>query len=45
MLGVTAFGLVLTPVFYVLVQRLVEGREKKKLAGSAGVSPATSVEA
>jgi len=32
MLGVTAFGLVLTPVFYVLVQRLVEGRENKKVA-------------
>jgi multidrug efflux pump len=45
MLGVTAFGLVLTPVFYVLVQRLVEGRENKKVAGSADLSPATSVEA
>jgi multidrug efflux pump len=45
MLGVTAFGLVLTPVFYVVVQRLVEGREKKKLTTSAGVSAATSVEA
>jgi multidrug efflux pump len=44
MLGVTAFGLVLTPVFYVLVQRLVEGREKKKLPGKADLS-ATSVEA
>jgi len=45
MLGVTAFGLVLTPVFYVLVQRLVEGRENKKVAGRADLSPATSVEA
>jgi multidrug efflux pump len=45
MRGVTAFGLVLTPVFYVLVQRLVEGRENKKVAGSADLSPATSVEA
>jgi multidrug efflux pump len=27
MLGVTAFGLVLTPVFYILVRRFVEGRE------------------
>jgi multidrug efflux pump len=45
MLGVTAFGLVLTPVFYVLVQRLVEGREIKKSAQSAGLSSATSVEA
>jgi multidrug efflux pump len=45
MLGVTAFGLVLTPVFYVLVQRLVEGRENKKTPASADLSPATSVEA
>jgi Cu/Ag efflux pump CusA len=45
MLGVTAFGLVLTPVFYVLVQRLVEGREKKKLATSAGLSSSASAEA
>jgi len=43
MLGVTAFGLVLTPVFYVLVQRVVEGRESKKLVRSADLSPATSV--
>jgi multidrug efflux pump len=45
MLGVTAFGLVLTPVFYVLVQRLVEGRKAKKLPTSTDLSPATSVEA
>ncbi len=45
MLGVTAFGLVLTPVFYVLVQRVVESRESKKLVPSADLSPATSVEA
>jgi uncharacterized protein YqgC (DUF456 family) len=45
MLGVTAFGLVLTPVFYVLVQRLVEGREVKKSAQSADLSSATSAEA
>ena len=45
MLGVTAFGLVLTPVFYVLVQRLVEGRDSKKVKASADLSPATSVEA
>jgi len=45
MLGVTAFGLVLTPVFYVLVQRLVEGRETKKSSQSADLSSATSVEA
>ena len=45
MLGVTAFGLVLTPVFYVLVQRLVEGRENKKAGANAGLSDAASVEA
>jgi len=31
MLGVTAFGLVLTPVFYVVIRRLVEARENKKV--------------
>jgi multidrug efflux pump len=45
MLGVTAFGLVLTPVFYVLVQRLAEGREIKKSIQSADLSSATSAEA
>ena len=45
MLGVTAFGLVMTPVFYVVVQRFVEGREIKKSAASAGFSPGASVEA
>jgi multidrug efflux pump len=45
MLGVTAFGLVLTPVFYVLIQRLVEGREPRKSPRSTDLSPATSVEA
>jgi uncharacterized protein YqgC (DUF456 family) len=45
MLGVTAFGLVLTPVFYVLVQRFVEGREIKKSAANAGLSSSASVEA
>ena len=45
MLGVTAFGLVLTPVFYVVVQRFVEGQETKKSATSAGLSPSASVEA
>src|SRR3981189_1729446 len=43
MLGVTAFGLVLTPVFYVLVQRLVEGRENKKVAGGGELAPPASV--
>jgi len=45
MLGVTAFGLVLTPVFYVVVQRLVEGRESKKLAGNAELPSSVSAEA
>jgi multidrug efflux pump len=45
MLGVTAFGLVLTPVFYVLVQRLVEGRENKKAGANADLSDPASVEA
>jgi multidrug efflux pump len=44
MLGVTAFGLVLTPVFYVLIQRFVEGREIKKSAAGARLSPSPSVE-
>jgi len=45
MLGVTAFGLVLTPVFYVVIQRFVEGREIKKSPASAGLRPSASVEA
>jgi hypothetical protein len=45
MLGVTAFGLVLTPVFYVVIQRFVEGREIKKSPASAGLTPSASVEA
>jgi multidrug efflux pump len=45
MLGVTAFGLLLTPVFYVVIQSFVEGREAKKSKVSAGLSPGASVEA
>jgi len=45
MLGVTAFGLVLTPVFYVVIQRFVEGREVKKSTVSAELSPRASAEA
>jgi multidrug efflux pump len=45
MLGVTAFGLVLTPVFYVLIQRFVEGRELKKSQASEGGTSAAPVEA
>ncbi|MFO8212348.1 efflux RND transporter permease subunit, partial [Pseudomonas aeruginosa] len=32
MLGVTFFGLLLTPVFYVLIRRFMEAREAKKQA-------------
>jgi multidrug efflux pump len=42
MLGVTAFGLVLTPVFYVVIQRIVEGRELKKSPVSTELSPRAS---
>jgi len=45
MLGVTAFGLVLTPVFYVVIQRLAEGRDRTKSPAGAKLSPTTSVEA
>jgi len=44
MLGVTAFGLVLTPVFYVVIRRLVEARENKKVALDSQLPSATSVE-
>jgi multidrug efflux pump subunit AcrB len=43
MLGVTAFGLVLTPVFYVVVRRLVEAREDNKVAIDSQLPSATSV--
>jgi multidrug efflux pump len=45
MLGVTAFGLLLTPVFYVLVQRLVEGRDVKKSETDTDSPAAAPVEA
>jgi multidrug efflux pump len=32
MIGVTFFGLLLTPVFYVLIRAFVEKREAKKAA-------------
>ena len=35
MLGVTFFGLLLTPVFYVLIRRFMEAREAKKLERAA----------
>jgi multidrug efflux pump len=40
MLGVTAFGLVLTPVFYVVIQRLVESRQSKKTETARELSAA-----
>ena len=32
MIGVTFFGLLLTPVFYVLIRRFVENREARRAA-------------
>jgi multidrug efflux pump len=43
MLGVTAFGLFLTPVFYVFVSRLVE-RFSRRRAGHRAVPAATMLE-
>jgi multidrug efflux pump len=40
MLGVTVFGLVLTPVFYVVIQKLVEKRQSKKSVETRELSPA-----
>jgi multidrug efflux pump subunit AcrB len=45
MLGVTAFGLVLTPVFYVVIRGIVESREAKKAAVPQKLPPAASAEA
>ncbi len=38
MLGVTFFGLLLTPVFYVLIRRFMEAREAKKQAQQARIA-------
>ncbi|MCG8907904.1 MULTISPECIES: efflux RND transporter permease subunit [Pseudomonas] len=38
MLGVTFFGLLLTPVFYVLIRRFMEAREAKKQAQRARIA-------
>jgi multidrug efflux pump len=43
MLGVTIFGLVLTPVFYVVIRRIVESGEIKKAAAQNDLAGATSV--
>jgi multidrug efflux pump subunit AcrB len=40
MLGVTVFGLVLTPVFYVVIQKLVEVRQSKKALAPTELSSA-----
>ncbi len=45
MLGVTAFGLVLTPVFYVVIRGIVESHEAKKAAVPQKLPPAASAEA
>jgi multidrug efflux pump len=37
MLGVTFFGLLLTPVFYVLIRAFVERREAKKVVAAQEV--------
>jgi multidrug efflux pump len=39
MIGVTAFGLFLTPVFYVVIRTLAGGRKLKGAAGHAPVAP------
>ena len=45
MLGVTFFGLLLTPVFYVVVQRLVEGKEVKTITQSGKLGEPGKAEA
>ena len=45
MLGVTAFGLVLTPVFYVVIQKFVEARQSRKSLATTNLTPAVSREA
>jgi multidrug efflux pump len=45
MLGVTFFGLFLTPVFYVLVRRMVEGRELVRMHVPVGTIVTAPVEA
>jgi hypothetical protein len=39
MLGVTFFGLLLTPVFYVVIQRLVLGRDAVADSDTRGLRP------
>jgi multidrug efflux pump len=37
MRGVTFFGLLLTPVFYVVIRGLVERREERRVARAAAI--------
>ncbi len=43
MIGVTAFGLFLTPVFYVLLSRLSGNRPLKQHGGHTAATPQASV--
>jgi multidrug efflux pump len=45
MLGVTFFGLLLTPVFYVVVRRLVEGKEVKTITQPGNLGDPEKAEA
>jgi len=45
MLGVTFFGLLLTPVFYVVVRRLVEGKEVKTITQTGKLGEPEKAEA
>jgi multidrug efflux pump subunit AcrB len=44
MVGVTLFGLVFTPVFYVLVRRLAAGRRREEAPAAAGAVPGAPAE-
>jgi hydrophobe/amphiphile efflux-1 (HAE1) family protein len=44
MVGVTLFGLVFTPVFYVLVRRLAAGRRQEEAPAAAGAVPGAPAE-
>ena len=45
MIGVTFFGLLLTPVFYVLIRRFVENREARRAANDKGARGACMIHA
>src|SRR5216684_4884877 len=44
MLGVTAFGLILTPVFYVVIQKFTEARQGSRSTSAGNLSTAISTE-